>query len=79
MLKNLKNLILEVDMYLLFKNGMKEGVCYISKRYSETRKTYLTSYNPNKPIKCITCLDKNDLCDFATYNILQRTKLVARS
>ena len=53
-------------MYLLFKNKMKEGVCYISKRYSETRKTYLTSYNPNKPIKCITCLDKNDLCDFAT-------------
>ena len=79
MFKILKNLILEVDMYLFFKNGMIDGVGYISKRYSETSYTYLTSYNPTKSTKFITCLDKNNLSDFATKNIFQRTKLVARS
>lgn len=79
MLKILKNLILEVDIYLFFKNGMRDGVGYISKRYTETNNTYLTSYNLKKSTKFITCLNKNILSDFATKDIFQRTKLVARS
>ena len=55
------NVISDVDMYLFFGTGMGGGVSYFSKRYSKVSNKYLTSYDPKKPTKYITYLDKNNL------------------
>ena len=55
------NVISGVDMYLFFGTGMGGGVSYISKRYSKVSNKYLTSYDPKKPTKYITYLDKKNL------------------
>ena len=47
-------------MYLFFEKGMRSGL-YISKRYSKWNNKHSTSYNPQKPTKYITYLDKNNL------------------
>ena len=44
---------------------MRGGVSYISKRYSKANNKYLTSYDPKKPSKYITYLDKNNLYGYA--------------
>ena len=55
------NVISDVDMYLFFGTGMGGGVSYISERYSKVSNKYLTFYDPKKPAKYITYLDKNNL------------------
>lgn len=59
------DLVWDVHMYLLFKEGMIGGVSCISKRYIKANNKCLTSYNPIKPTKYITYLDKNNLYGYA--------------
>ena len=57
------DLILDVGMYLFFEKGLRDGVSYISKRYSKAKNKYLTSYS-KKPTKYITFLDKSNICGY---------------
>ena len=41
-------LIPDDDMYLFFEKGMRDGVSYISKRYSEANYMYLKSNDPKQ-------------------------------
>ena len=38
-------LISHADMYLFFEKGMRSGVSYISKRYSQASNKYIKSYD----------------------------------
>ena len=49
---NIKKLISDVDMHLLFEKGMK-GLNYISKRHSKANNKYLKSYDPKQESKHI--------------------------
>lgn len=40
------DLILDVNMYLLFEKGMRSVVSCISERYSKANNKYFTSYDP---------------------------------
>ena len=44
---------------------MRGSVCYISRRYNKANKKYLRSYDPKKPTKYLTYLDKNNLYCYA--------------
>ena len=41
-------LISDADIYLFFKNGIRGGVSYISKRYSKSNNKHLKSYDPKQ-------------------------------
>ena len=58
-------LISDIDMYLCFEKGMRDGVSYISKNTVKTDNKYLTSYDPKNSTKCITYLDKKNLYGYA--------------
>ena len=38
----------DVDIYVFFEKGMRDGVSYIFKRYSKARNKYLKYYDPKK-------------------------------
>ena len=46
-------LIPDTDMYIFFENGTKDGISYISNRYSKAKNKYLKSYDLQKRIN--TC------------------------
>ena len=41
-------LISDADMYLFYEKGMRGGISYISKRYSEASNKYRRFYDSNK-------------------------------
>ena len=47
-------------MHLFIEKGMRGGISYINKRYSQANKKYCPDYNKNKPKKYITYLDINN-------------------
>ena len=67
-------LISDAGMYLLFRNGIKGQVLYISKRYSKANKRYLKSYDPKQASKRIIYLDTNSLCDYAMSKVLPASR-----
>ena len=52
--------IVDIDMYLFMKKGLRGGISYIAKRYSKSNNKYMKNYNPKKPSKFITYLDLNN-------------------
>ena len=54
-------LIPHPDMYIFFEKGIRDGVSYISNRYSNANNKYLKSYDPEQESKHIIYLDANDL------------------
>ena len=52
-------------MYLFIKKGLRGGISYIAKRYSEANNKYMKNYDPKKPSKFITYLDMNNLYGWA--------------
>ena len=48
-------------MYLFIEKGLRGGISYIAKRYSEANNKYMENYGPKKPSKFITYLDLNNL------------------
>ena len=52
-------------MYLFVKKGMREGISYISKRFSKVNNKYMKLYKRNKPSKYIMYLVGNNLYDSA--------------
>ena len=53
--------ILDTDMYLFIEKRLRGGICYIAKRYSETNNKYMKDYDPTKPWKYISYLDRMDI------------------
>ena len=54
--------IWRIDMYLFIEKGLRGGISYIDKRYSEANNKYLKNYDPAKPSKYVSYLDINNLC-----------------
>ena len=53
--------IVDIDMYLLIENGIREGISYIAKRCAKANNKYMKNYDPTKLSKFITQLDMNNL------------------
>ena len=53
--------ISDIDKYLFIEKGLRGGISYIAKRYSEANNKYMKNYNPTKLSKYIEYLDKNNL------------------
>ena len=56
----LKNIV-DIDMYLFIEKGLRGGISYIAKRYSEAKNIYMRNYDPKKLSNFITYLDMNNL------------------
>ena len=63
-------LISDPAMYIFFEKGMRSGVSYISKRYSQANNKYLNAYDPKQESKHIIYLDSNTLYGYAMSNVL---------
>ena len=53
--------VFDIDMYLFIEKGLRGGISYIAKRYSEADNKYMKNYDPTKPSGFIEYLDKNNL------------------
>ena len=62
--------ISDIDMYLFIEKGLRGGISYIAKRYSETNNKYMKNYNPKKPSKYILYLDVNNFYGWAMRSYL---------
>ena len=58
------------DIYLLFEKGMRSGVSYIYKTYSQANNKYLKSYDPKQESKNIIYLDSNKLYGYGISKFL---------
>ena len=45
--------ILDIHMFLFIEKGLRGGISYIAKRYSEANNKYMKNYDPTKPSKYI--------------------------
>ena len=43
--------ITDTDMYLFIEKGLRGGIYYIAKRYSEANNKYMKTYDLTKPSK----------------------------
>ena len=62
--------ISDIDIYLSIEKGIRGGISYIAKRYSEANSKYMKNYDPKKPPKFITYLDMNNLYGWAMSEYL---------
>ena len=46
-------IIPDLDMHTFFEKGTRDGISYISNRYSKAKNEYLKSYDPKKESKHI--------------------------
>ena len=53
--------ISDIDMYLFIEKGLRGGISYIAKRYSQSNNKYMKNYNLTKPSELILHLDMNNL------------------
>ena len=62
--------ISDTDMYLFIEKGLRGGISYIAKRYSEANNKYMKNYDPTKPSIYISYLDMNNLYGWAMSGYL---------
>ena len=60
----------DIDMYLFIEKGLRGGIVYIAKRYSEANNKYMKDYDLTKPSKYISHLDMNNLYGWARSSYL---------
>ena len=60
----------DIDMYLFIEKGLRRGIFYSAKRYSEANNKYMKTYHPAKPSKYILYLDMNNLYGWAMSGYL---------
>ena len=53
-------LLTDVDMLLMVKKGIKEGICHAIRRYSKVNNKHMKNYDENIESSYLTCLDKNN-------------------
>ena len=73
MLKKTKvklELIPDADMFIFFGKGKRDGVSYISNRYSKANSKYWKSYDPKQESKHIIYLEVNNVYDCAMSTFL---------
>ena len=58
--------VIDIDMYLFIEKGLRGGISYIVKWYSEANNKCVENYDPTKPLKFIEYLDTNNLYGWAT-------------
>ena len=61
---------MDIDMHLFIEKGLRGGISYIAKRYSEANIKYMKNYGPKKLSKFITYLDMNNLYGWAMIGYL---------
>ena len=66
-------LILDSDIYLWFGKGMRDGVSYISKRYSKANKKYLKCFDPKQESRRIIYLDVYKWYGYAMQKFLPKS------
>ena len=64
----------DFDMYLFIEKGLRGGISYIAKRYSEANNKCMENYDPTKPSEFIEYLDKNDFYGCAMSGYLSKPK-----
>ena len=57
-------------MYLFIDQGLRGGISYNAKRYSEANNKFLKDYDPTEPSKFISNLDMNNLHRWAMSGYL---------
>ena len=57
-------------MYLFKEKGLRGGISYTAKRYTKANNKYMKNYDPTKPSKCITYLDRNNFYGWAISRYL---------
>ena len=62
--------ILDTDMYLFLEEGLRGGISYIVKRYSQANKKYMANYDSTKPSIYIRHLGMNNLYGWAMSGYL---------
>ena len=62
--------IADIDMYLFIEKGWRGGISYIAKKYAKANSKYMKNFDPKKPLKFITCLDRNNLYVWAMSSYL---------
>ena len=65
------DLILDIDMYLFIKKGMRGGISYTANRHSKANNKYMECYDSGKESKYITYVDANNLYGWAMCQYLQ--------
>ena len=60
----------DISMYLSIEKGLRGGISYIAKRYSEANNKYMKNYDPTKPSIYISHLDMNNLHGWAMSGYL---------
>ena len=53
--------ISDTDIYLFIEKGLRGGISYIAKRYSQANNKYMKNYDLTKPSEFILYLDMNNL------------------
>ena len=57
-------------MYIIFEEGTRGEISYISNRYGKANNKYLKSYNPKQESKHIIYLDSNNLYGYVMSKFL---------
>ena len=57
--------ISDIGKYLFIEKGLRGGISYFVKKYSEANNKYLNDYDPKKPSTFISYLDINNLYGWA--------------
>ena len=63
-------LISDPEMYIFFEKGTRDGISYISNRYSKANNKYFKSYDPKQESKHIIYLDANNVYGYAMSKFL---------
>ena len=67
-------LISDIDKYYFVEKGLRGGISYISKRFSETNNKYMKNYDPTKESKYIIDFDANNLYGWGISRYLDQNK-----
>ena len=62
------------NTYILFEKDRREGVSYISNRYSKANNKYFKSYDPKQDSRHIICWDANNLYGYAMSKFLPTSR-----
>ena len=58
-------LLADIDMLLMFENGIRGGICQATHRYAKANNKYLSNYDKNIKLSYIEFLDANNLYGWA--------------